>query len=144
MQFLQMGFLPATFVAAIVSTSFFNLSANPPTISSSFWIFWVVSVALTVLTLGVYFLWQYRKKQDAKRQEREAKAREREVGWEEGGGSEAGPGGGGSGNGSGHGRRRRRRRKPVPGGDDVDSPGGTDTAAGQGGKKKKDKPELVQ
>ena len=124
-----MTFLPATFVAAIVSTSFFNLSASPPTVSSYFWIFWVVSLALTALTLGVFFLWKRKSKEEEKQKEREAKARENQRGWEEGGlETDSGGGGGGGADGGGSGRRRRRKRTSTPGGD---------------GKKKKDKPELV-
>ncbi|KAL6881338.1 hypothetical protein J3F83DRAFT_50446 [Trichoderma novae-zelandiae] len=50
-------FLPAAFVAAIFSTSFFNFDA--PTgvwrLSGQFWIYWAVSVPLTALTVVSWF-----------------------------------------------------------------------------------------
>ncbi|PTB70857.1 hypothetical protein BBK36DRAFT_1109004 [Trichoderma citrinoviride] len=50
-------FLPAAFVAAIFSTSFFNFDA--PTgvwrLSGQFWIYWAVAVPLTVLTVVSWF-----------------------------------------------------------------------------------------
>ncbi|EHK21341.1 uncharacterized protein TRIVIDRAFT_209461 [Trichoderma virens Gv29-8] len=50
-------FLPAAFVAAIFSTSFFNFDA--PTgiwkLSSHFWIYWAVAVPLTVVTVVSWF-----------------------------------------------------------------------------------------
>ncbi|KIV79956.1 hypothetical protein PV11_07495 [Exophiala sideris] len=131
MSFLQMTFLPATFVAAIVSTNFFELSNNPPTVSKYFWIFWVVAIGLTVLTLGIYFLWKRQKKAEAKRQEQEAEQRKKEIGWEEGDSSS-------SDDTDADGRRRRRRRRRTKTSAD-------DAELGNGnGKKKKEKPELVQ
>ncbi|KAL7950038.1 hypothetical protein V8C42DRAFT_309299 [Trichoderma barbatum] len=50
-------FLPAAFVAAIFSTSFFNFDA--PTgiwkLSSHFWIYWAVAVPLTAVTIVSWF-----------------------------------------------------------------------------------------
>ncbi|KAF3072303.1 hypothetical protein CFAM422_005366 [Trichoderma lentiforme] len=50
-------FLPAAFVAAIFSTSFFNFDA--PTgiwkLSSHFWMYWAVAVPLTVVTVVSWF-----------------------------------------------------------------------------------------
>ncbi|KAH6607694.1 cora-like mg2+ transporter domain-containing [Trichoderma cornu-damae] len=54
--FIGLLFLPAAFVAAIFSTSFFNFDA--PTgvwrLSGQFWIYWAVTIPVTVL---VMFLW---------------------------------------------------------------------------------------
>ncbi|KAK5464663.1 hypothetical protein LTS15_001225 [Exophiala xenobiotica] len=133
MQFLQMTFLPATFVAAIVSTNFFDLTANPPTVSSYIWVFWLVAIVLTVLTLGIYFFWKWRKKEETKRKEQEAEARKNEVGWEEGGfemDSDE------EDDDSGRRRRRRRRRRTAT---DAENGGGNGEK-----NKKKEKPELVK
>ncbi|KAJ6782403.1 hypothetical protein PWT90_10096 [Aphanocladium album] len=53
--FLTLIFLPATFVSAVFSTSFFNFNpdANKWTVSDKFWIYWVISVPITVLTLVI-------------------------------------------------------------------------------------------
>ncbi|KIW46803.1 uncharacterized protein PV06_02439 [Exophiala oligosperma] len=150
MQFLQMTFLPATFVAAIVSTNFFDLTASPPTVSSYFWIFWLVSVSLTALTLGAYFLWKWRAKQEAKRQEQEAEARKNEVERRDEGGTLGREGEGfdtdmtdsdGGGDWLGHRRRRRRRRRTTRKSSSVAA---MDPENGQNGGKKKEKPEMVQ
>ncbi|KAM0246874.1 hypothetical protein ACHAQJ_010077 [Trichoderma viride] len=51
-------FLPAAFVASIFSTSFFNFDA--PTgiwgLSDKFWIYWAVTVPVTVLTIFLWFV----------------------------------------------------------------------------------------
>ena len=60
MSFLQMIFLPATFVAAIVSMNFFDLTTSPPKVSSYIWVFWVVALALTALVMAVYFFWKWK------------------------------------------------------------------------------------
>ncbi|KAJ3495500.1 hypothetical protein NLG97_g3354 [Lecanicillium saksenae] len=57
--FLTLTFLPATFVSAVFSTSFFNFNpdANKWTVSNKFWIFWVISVPITLLTLFMCHKW---------------------------------------------------------------------------------------
>lgn len=55
--FIGLLFLPAAFVAAIFSTSFFNFDA--PTgiwrLSSHFWIYWAVTIPITALTMVMWF-----------------------------------------------------------------------------------------
>ena len=139
MSFLQMVFLPATFIAAILSMSFFNLSASPPTVSSYIWVFWVIALILTALTLGAYFFWKWRTKKKIEAEEAELKKREKRwgVGMRTDGtlnGSASGTDGE-----SGGGRRKKRRRRRR---EKYNDSGGDDDAGG-GGKKKKEKPELV-
>lgn len=137
MQFLQMIFLPATFVAAIVSMNFFDLTTSPPKVSSYIWIFWVVALGLTVLVLGIYFFWKWRKKEEAREEEQRAKRKENLRGWEEGGIAADDEDGDLSGSdlaAGGRKRRRRRRRRKGAG-------NGSGSAAEEG--KGKEKPELV-
>ncbi|KAJ4147161.1 hypothetical protein LMH87_001706 [Akanthomyces muscarius] len=56
--FLSFFFLPATFVSAIFSTSFFNFSpeAGRWTVSPMFWVYWVVTIPVTIL---MPVLWKY-------------------------------------------------------------------------------------
>ncbi|KIX99799.1 uncharacterized protein Z520_04435 [Fonsecaea multimorphosa CBS 102226] len=155
MSFLQMIFLPATFVAAIVSMNFFDLTTSPPRVSSYIWIFWVVSLGLTGVVLGIYFFWRWKGKLKAEEERREAWRREKMLGWEEGGD------GGGSGSGSGpedgdeeggrrrRGRRmgekrrsRRRRRRRMTSEDSAEDGDRANTSNAQ--MKKKEKPELVE
>ncbi|MCJ1329427.1 hypothetical protein MMC10_006107 [Thelotrema lepadinum] len=99
MSILQMVFLPATAVAAICSMGIFDW--NPPPnpsgvgVSSYFWIYWVVSLIATFLTLIVWAFWirrQGRKQRpdevEKRDQMNEARFRERvarERSWVEGG-----------------------------------------------------------
>jgi len=71
-----MTFLPATGVAAILSIGAFDWTQDPPTIYSSFWVFWVWAIPVTVLTLGVYFGWKQYNKAKIKREEVDAKEKE--------------------------------------------------------------------
>ncbi|EXJ67733.1 uncharacterized protein A1O5_09079 [Cladophialophora psammophila CBS 110553] len=116
MSFLQMVFLPATFVAAIVSMNFFDLTTSPPRVSGYIWIFWVVSLGLTALVLGLYFFWRWRGRLKAQDEQAEARRREMALGFEEegGGGGESGYGTGtgtASEDEEGGGRRRKKRRR---------------------------------
>lgn len=57
--FLTLTFLPATFISAIFSTSFFNFDAEQGiwAVSDKIWIYWVVSVPVTSITILLWFFW---------------------------------------------------------------------------------------
>lgn len=57
--FLTLTFLPATFISAIFSTSFFNFDTEQGNwlVSDKIWIFWVVSVPVTSITILLWFFW---------------------------------------------------------------------------------------
>ncbi|KAH9209909.1 hypothetical protein DL95DRAFT_413483 [Leptodontidium sp. 2 PMI_412] len=54
---LTMIFLPATFVSALFSTTFFSFTEDGWQFSHSFWIYWVVVVPLTVAVLVAWWWW---------------------------------------------------------------------------------------
>ncbi|TWU76409.1 hypothetical protein ED733_006785 [Metarhizium rileyi] len=53
---VTMLFLPATFISAIFSTSFFNSEGGNWKVSGEFWIFWVVAIVVTVASFGSWWL----------------------------------------------------------------------------------------
>lgn len=57
--FLTLTFLPATFISAVFSTSFFNFDAEQGVwaVSDKIWIYWVVSVPVTSITILLWFFW---------------------------------------------------------------------------------------
>jgi len=61
---LGLLFLPGTFICAIFSTSFFNFSPGSSTepqhwtISEKFWIYWAVTIPLTVATSVFWYCWR--------------------------------------------------------------------------------------
>ncbi|KXT08452.1 hypothetical protein AC579_5617 [Pseudocercospora musae] len=61
---LGLVFLPGTFISAIFSMSFFNYqqpSNHSPAswaMSEKFWIYWVVAIPVTLITIGVWWYWQ--------------------------------------------------------------------------------------
>lgn len=52
-------FLPATFIATLFSMSMFDWQGgNVSVVSSNFWVFWVVSVPLSIVILGLWwYIW---------------------------------------------------------------------------------------
>ncbi|KAI5917329.1 hypothetical protein F4810DRAFT_696825 [Camillea tinctor] len=56
-------FLPATFIATLFSMSMFDWQADTSSsdggkvVSDRFWIFWTVSIPLTIIVLGAWWLW---------------------------------------------------------------------------------------
>lgn len=61
---LTLTFLPATFVSAVFSMTFFNFSpgngVHPEAwvVSEKIWIYWVISLPLTIVTILSWFTWQ--------------------------------------------------------------------------------------
>ncbi|OAR02620.1 hypothetical protein LLEC1_07154 [Akanthomyces lecanii] len=56
---MSVVFLPATFVSAIFSTSFFNFSpeAKRWTVSPMFWVYWAVAIPVTIVIPVAWRLW---------------------------------------------------------------------------------------
>lgn len=52
-------FLPGTFVAAFFAMPLFQWDVDAPSsiVSNRFWIYWAVTVPLTILTVVSWFLW---------------------------------------------------------------------------------------
>ncbi|KAK5129688.1 hypothetical protein LTR04_005030, partial [Oleoguttula sp. CCFEE 6159] len=57
-------FLPGTLIASLFSSNFFNFSVGSDgqsevRLSSYFWVFWIIAVPLTVLTVVLWRLYQF-------------------------------------------------------------------------------------
>lgn len=57
--FVTLAFLPPTFVSAIFSMSFFSFSSDSGWIvSDKFWLYWVFSVPITLVSILIWYCWQ--------------------------------------------------------------------------------------
>ncbi|KAL4723565.1 hypothetical protein ACLX1H_009203 [Fusarium chlamydosporum] len=58
--FVTLAFLPATFISALFSMSFFNVDDDTGewTVSSKIWMYWVIAIPVTLITNGLWLLWQ--------------------------------------------------------------------------------------
>jgi len=54
---LTMIFLPGTFVAAIFSTPFFDFKKGGLSFSTDFWLYWEITVPLTLIVVLCWWLW---------------------------------------------------------------------------------------
>jgi hypothetical protein len=55
---LTLVFLPATFISALFSMSFFNFDSDYGwQMSDRFWIYWDVAIPVTALTVGSWYFW---------------------------------------------------------------------------------------
>lgn len=54
-------FLPGAYLASVFSMTFFNFQDSGPTVSSEFWIYWVVTIPITVVIVGVWWVWERRR-----------------------------------------------------------------------------------
>jgi Mg2+ and Co2+ transporter CorA len=59
---VTVAFLPATFVASFFAMPLFNWNAdrNSTVVNDRFWIYWAVTVPLTLSTLIIWLSWTYR------------------------------------------------------------------------------------
>ncbi|KAL4964034.1 uncharacterized protein BDV14DRAFT_201288 [Aspergillus stella-maris] len=60
---VSMVYLPGTFVSGLFGTNFFSFQADPGNTwltADEFWIYWAVTVPLTLATMGVWALWHWR------------------------------------------------------------------------------------
>ncbi|KAK2770759.1 hypothetical protein CKAH01_04266 [Colletotrichum kahawae] len=58
--FLTLLFLPATFVSAVFSTTFFEFDSGSGEwlMSDKFWVYWVVAIPVTIVTALMWYHWQ--------------------------------------------------------------------------------------
>jgi hypothetical protein len=59
---VTVAFLPATFVASFFAMPLFNWDADRDSavVNGRFWIYWVVTIPLTLTTLFIWLSWTYR------------------------------------------------------------------------------------
>ncbi|GIK00126.1 hypothetical protein Aspvir_004144 [Aspergillus viridinutans] len=60
---VSMVYLPGTFISGLFGTNFFNLSGNDGAqswiMSGNFWLYWVITLPLTLATMLVWASWHY-------------------------------------------------------------------------------------
>lgn len=58
--YLTLTFLPATFISALFGTSFFSFEQDTGTwaVAQEFWLFWVITIPATAVTIGVWYFWK--------------------------------------------------------------------------------------
>ncbi|KAE9362787.1 hypothetical protein N431DRAFT_551031 [Stipitochalara longipes BDJ] len=65
-------FLPGAYLASIFSTTFFNFQ-NAPNISSAvspeFWLYWAITIPLTLIVVGLWLLWEKKKQRAHERED---------------------------------------------------------------------------
>lgn len=62
---LTLVFLPMTGIATLFSTPFFEVRNGQLVVAMSFWVFWVISVCLTLVVVAAWFWWYQKVKQQA-------------------------------------------------------------------------------
>ncbi|CAF3616058.1 hypothetical protein SNK03_003900 [Fusarium graminearum] len=58
--FVTLAFLPGTFISALFSMSFFNVDDDTGqwTVSNKIWMYWAIAIPVTLITSGLWLLWQ--------------------------------------------------------------------------------------
>ncbi|KAF2177734.1 hypothetical protein K469DRAFT_696495 [Zopfia rhizophila CBS 207.26] len=60
---VTLGFLPATFMATLFSTGFFDFHKNGQVVSSWIWLYWLFTVLLTIFVYFGWYWYSWRKRQ---------------------------------------------------------------------------------
>ncbi|EPE24726.1 hypothetical protein GLAREA_08579 [Glarea lozoyensis ATCC 20868] len=64
--------LPSTYLSSIFSTTFFNFQGAPDTTtvnSPQFWIYWAVTIPTTLIIVGLWIIWEQRKRRKDTKEE---------------------------------------------------------------------------
>ncbi|RAL03231.1 uncharacterized protein BO80DRAFT_470985 [Aspergillus ibericus CBS 121593] len=56
---VSMVYLPGTFVSGLFGTNFFDYSDGKEVMTDSFWIYWAITIPLTLLTMLIWACWHY-------------------------------------------------------------------------------------
>ncbi|RAK87269.1 hypothetical protein BO79DRAFT_229635 [Aspergillus costaricaensis CBS 115574] len=56
---VSMVYLPGTFVSGLFGTNFFDYENGKEVMTSSFWIYWAITIPLTLITMFVWACWHY-------------------------------------------------------------------------------------
>lgn len=55
-------FLPGAYLASVFSMTFFNFQeSSGHYVSSQFWIYWAVTIPITVIITGIWYIWEKRR-----------------------------------------------------------------------------------
>jgi hypothetical protein len=59
-------FFPGAYLASVFSMTFFNFQNEgpQPAVSGKFWIYWVITIPVTMVIVGIWYVWE--KKRDAR------------------------------------------------------------------------------
>lgn len=71
-------FFPGAFLASMFSTSFFDFStsteAHQEMVSSTFWIYWVITIPVTMAIVGAWWVWEKKRDERYEREDRDLEA----------------------------------------------------------------------
>ena len=66
-------FLPGTFVATLFSMNMFDWRADDDSVvASRFWIYWIITIPLTLMTVCMWYIWVNKRAALARKQDSEA------------------------------------------------------------------------
>jgi hypothetical protein len=54
-------FFPGAYLASVFSMTFFNFQNDGPEVSSRFWMYWAVTVPVTIVIVGIWYVWEKRR-----------------------------------------------------------------------------------
>ena len=54
-------FFPGAYLASVFSMTFFNFQNPGPSVSDQFWIYWAVTIPVTILIVAIWYVWEKRR-----------------------------------------------------------------------------------
>ena len=54
-------FFPGAYLASVFSMTFFNFQNSGPIVSGQFWIYWAVTIPVTVVIVAIWHVWEKRR-----------------------------------------------------------------------------------
>jgi hypothetical protein len=54
-------FFPGAYLASVFSMTFFNFQNGDSSVSNHFWIYWAVTIPVTVIIVAIWYIWEKRR-----------------------------------------------------------------------------------
>jgi len=54
-------FFPGAYLASVFSMTFFNFQNQGSSVSDQFWIYWAVTIPVTVVIVAIWYVWEKRR-----------------------------------------------------------------------------------
>ncbi|KAH8815605.1 hypothetical protein F5884DRAFT_772905 [Xylogone sp. PMI_703] len=67
-------FLPGAYLASVFSMTFFNFQEGAPTVSGQFWIYWVITIPLTIGIVAAWYVYEKRRESQYDKEDRDLEA----------------------------------------------------------------------
>jgi hypothetical protein len=64
-------FFPGAYLASVFSMTFFNFQNPGPVVNNRFWIYWAITIPVTIFIVGIWHVWEKRRERKYESEDRD-------------------------------------------------------------------------